>query len=306
MRRLGIVLAAIFAGGNVHAGVIDIGGMMGGANVYTLSNFTSHSSDVEGAIVAGGNVNVQNYAVNLNNRDAYDNYAVVAGGNISLSNGSIHNGKTYAGGTTSLTNAQRPESSDTRPVDFVATSAYYLALSAGLAGVDATGMAEAKWGGVQLTGGGKGGVDVFNVSADLFRYSSHWMLDKLTPGQTLIFNVDGSYGSFNEGGISFDPLSTYNVLFNFHNADNVNVRGVIGSVLAPKAAVTADWGVINGNVIVDRWESTIQINSNHYFKAVELDGFELGGGDPAELPEPGSLALMVAGLGMVAYRRRRG
>lgn len=306
MGKLGIFLVAACATTGVQAGVIDIGSMMGGANIYTARDFKAHSSDVEGSIVAGGNVTVQNYAVNLNNKKAYGDYAVVAGGDIRLTSGAINNGKTYAGGTTSLQQAARVETGSAQPVDFAAASQQFRELAKDLSSLAATGTVESLWSGAKVTGSGNGGVDIFNVSADMFRNSSHWMLDGLSAGQTLIFNVSGSLGTFNDGGISFEPLSGYNVLFNFFEATEVNVRGVIGTVLAPNASVDADWGVINGNVIVDQWNSTIQVNSNHYFRPVDILGFGLEPDDPAQVPEPGTLALLAAGAcAVIGLRRRR-
>ena len=310
--RIGpVVLAlAILGPASAHATVLNLMAPVGGANLYAIRDFTASSSDVEGAVVAGGNVTISSYSINHNDKDAFgkDGYALVAGGNLSLKGGSIENGKAYVGGTSSLTWAATPQMATSNPVDFKAAAGYYKGVADALSDLDATGAVTRLWSGVQVTGSGKGGVDIFNVSSDLFANSSSWTLEKLVPGETLVFNVSGSAGTFNNGGISFEPLAGYNVLFNFYEAKTVDVRGVIGSVLAPYAAQTVDWGVINGNVIVDTWSSTVQVNSNHYFNPVDIAGLKLdkaGDAASAHVPEPGSIALVLAGLAATGVARRK-
>ena len=310
MIRLGILLTAALATTGAHAGVLDIGSVMGGANVFTAGNFTANSSDVEGAIVSGGNVSIASYAVNQNGKAAYGGYAVAAGGNLFLQNGAISNGKTYAGGTTTLSNAAQTPGTTISPVDFAVAAQQFKDIASGLSLVASTGTVTRQYSANKVTGSGKGGVDVFNVNADFFNGGDNWMLSGLSAGQTLIFNISGKQGGFNGGNIGFEPLSGYNVLFNFYEAETVNVKGIIGSVLAPYATVENGWGVINGQVVADTWNSSVQVNSNHYFKPVDVAGFELvKNTPPVEVPEPGTLALMLAGAagiaGVVVSRRRR-
>jgi len=305
--KLGIFLTAALAMTGAQAGVIDLGSVMGGANVFTVRDFTASSSDVEGAIVAGGNVTIQNYAVNEKNHAAFGGYAIAAGGNIALQSGSINNGKTYAGGTTSLKNAAATPGTTVNPLDFAAAAQQFKDIAAGLSVVASTGTVTRQYSANRVTGSGKGGIDVFNINAGFFDGGNNWELAGLTPGQTLIFNISGKQGGFNQGNIGFGPLDGYNVLFNFFEAESVNVNNIVGTVLAPYATVQSGWGVINGQVIADTWNSNIQVNANHYFKSVDLAGFELGTKvPPAEVPEPGTLALMLAGVAAaVALRRRR-
>lgn len=311
MRKLGVLLAVAFAMSGAQAGVLDLGSIMGGANVYTAGNFKAISSDVEGAIVSGGNVTIENYAVNLNKQAAFGTYSVVAGGNIALTSGSIHHGQVYAGGSTAYQSAAEAPRTTVNPVDFAAATQQFKDIAAGLSGIAATGSLEREYSGNKVTGSGKGGVDIFNVDASFFDGGNNWVLSGLTKGQTLIFNISGKDGGFNNGNIGFDPLSAYNVLFNFFEAETVDVKGIIGSVLAPYATVKAGWGVINGQVIADTWDSSVQVNSNHYFESIEIPGFELvdtdpPGEHPSDVPEPATLALMMAGAaGVIAIRRRR-
>ncbi|WP_170976658.1 choice-of-anchor A family protein [Massilia sp. HP4] len=291
-----------------QAGVIDLGAIMGGANVYTARDFSAMGSDVEGAIASGGNVTIQDYAVNFKDRAAYAGYSIVAGGDITLTGGSIHNGSVYAGGKVALERAEAPPRSTVNPVDFAAATQQFKDIAAGLRLVESTGTVEREYSANKIIGSGEGGVDIFDVSAAFLLGGNNWVLEGLTKGQTLIFNISGKHGGF-DGGMH--PLADYNVLFNFFEAETVNMKGILGSVLAPGATAVGIHDVINGQVIVDTWDSSIQVNAANYFKPVDVPGFELVKDNPpveppAEVSEPGTLALMMAGLvGAIAMRRRR-
>ena len=128
MRIAPLALAiAVLGSGSAHATVLDLMAPVGGANLYAIHDFTAPSSDVEGAVVAGGNVTVSSYSINHNGKNAFgkDGYALVAGGNLSLTGGSIENGKAYVGGTTGLTWAATPQMAATNPVDFNGATSYY-------------------------------------------------------------------------------------------------------------------------------------------------------------------------------------
>lgn len=308
------LLVTSFAGASAQAGVIDIGAQMGNANIFTLGDFKGTNSDVEGAVVSGGSIDVNGYAINEHNADAFgkDGYAVIARKDIKLVNGSIKHGLAYAGGTAIVSSGALPTASAIKPIDFDAAAAYFKALSHDLSTLDATGTIDTKsWGAVFLEGSGNGVLDIFNMSGATYGLSNDWKLSGLTPQQTLIINVSGTSVAANPNGVSFNAFKPYNVLFNFYEATTLDPRGIFGSVLAPGANVTASWGQVTGNLVVGSWNSTTQVNTGYYFKPAELDGFRdplpNGGGVPpsGDVPEPGTLALALAGFGAAVLRSRR-
>ena len=133
-----LVLSTVFAAGAAQAGVVDLG--IGGANLYSLSNFSASGSDVEGGVLVAGNLNASSYSINDKNKDAYvahgnSGYALVVGGNLNYSSGSIKNGNYYVGGstTTSSVGLNTATKTTTSPVSFASTSAQLKNTSTSLA-----------------------------------------------------------------------------------------------------------------------------------------------------------------------------
>jgi choice-of-anchor A domain-containing protein len=60
---------------------------------------------------------------------------------------------------------------------------------------------------------------------------------------------------------SNNPAISNNVLFNFIGVNDLRIASsVYGSILAPKAAISTDWGVIWGQVMAKSWSGNQQIN----------------------------------------------
>lgn len=296
------VLSTVLTAGAAQAGVVDLG--IGGANLYSLSNFSASGSDVEGGVLVAGNLNASSYSINEKNKDAYvthgnTGYALVVGGNLSYSSGSIKNGNYYVGGTTTTSSVglNTATKTTTSPVSFAATSAQLKNTSTSLAKVAATGSSSVAYGGMTLTGG-TGNVQVFDLTAAALGSVNNFKFSNLHTNDTLILNISGTNVNLSGG---YGDFSKYNVLYNFYEAQNVTLNGVglYGSVLAPLATLAGGNGQINGNVVVGSWASNIQVNANHYFSATNVAGYV------SAVPEPETYAMLLAGLGLLGWTTRR-
>lgn len=306
-RKTYLALAALVAfAGTAQAGVIDLG--IGGANVFTTTNFKGSNNSTAGAVVAGGNVDLTSFRLNGGNQTAYDGYALVAGGKLTVSNGSLNNGKVYAGGGSALAASvgKNGVSDSTQlPLSFSAVAAHALDMSAELDTLATTGSSRAQYGGLYLTGGNRA-LEVFDLDAKALTSAGWLNVSGIASGATVIVNVSGAAN----GTIhSLGDFGGANVLYNFVDAMSLDFSNVAlaGSLLAPNAAITGGNGTIGGNVIANSWNSSLTLSGTNYFRNVDAAGYELGSpAAGAPVPEPSSLLLMAVGLAAAyAFSARR-
>ena len=245
-------------------------GIAGQFNAFVFSNFTSYSSDTEGPLAVGGNVDVQNYSIN----DVYasnSRVAVIVGRDVNFDAGSFIGQIDYSGSAsvTRIDLKDVSQHSPTAAIDFSAEKNVLGTLSSQLSAAPANGKAVFLYGGVQFIGDGTNNPQVFDVTAAQMANVTYGSFSNLSPGQTVIVNISGDSVSFLGGWTN--GMTIYNALYNLSSATNITIdTNVYGSILAPNATVNGGQGVINGNVIVHAWNSGIQINSNDYFQAVTI------------------------------------
>ncbi|OBV40058.1 collagen-binding domain-containing protein [Janthinobacterium psychrotolerans] len=302
-----LILSTAMAAGAAQADVLDLTGLVGKANLYSLSNIIiGKDNSFAGGIAAARDISASSFRIGSG---AYGNYSVIAGGNFSYSNASLAGGY-YAGGITTIagnTNVAATPPSAAPAMSFATTSSNVSATSSAIGALAATGKATPdQWAPRAVTlssgAGGAKSVEVFNMKSSDFGMINNLQstLDSSVT-KTVIFNLTGNA---NWGNMGMYALNGYNVLFNFVDATSVNFSSidVLGSVLAPNAVIGGSSGNIRGTVVAGDWNANLTLDNSKAFAATGVAGFAAA---VSPVPEPGTWAMLLAGLGLVGFTARR-
>lgn len=282
-------------------------------NVVAFGTFTSQNTEVNGALAVGGNATLTNFSVGKDLDSDYAGSALVVGGNLTYTNGQVFRGDATVGGNISGSGFAVPNGTASShaavPFDFAGEYAQLTGLSAGWAGMAANGSVAT--GGSYVFTGTDADLNVFDISTSALASSSGFSV-YIPDGSVAVFNVTGTSFTSNWPGsfylndeliINHAPEGGSSLLFNFVDATSLTLNGSwAGTILAPDANVTLNWGGIFGSLYANNVTST----SEFY-----MAGFK-GGSEPSDpgvpaVPEPATWAMMILGFGVVgmAARRRR-
>jgi choice-of-anchor A domain-containing protein len=306
-------------------------------NLIVLGDLTS-SSEVEGRTFVGGNLdgNSSNYQIKTPPASSYDTPGLtvvgdVTGGakNLNNASGAVVGGNVTSGfnlngaaqtvqvgGTIANTNvnqntvnaglASTPGFTDGLQQQKSLLSSGMTDLSQGMTKLDAN--SSVAFSGNRATFNAKPdatGVAVFNLSGDDLNRIGEIQFN-LNGADTAIVNVSGANIVLNDNFLGGTQGLGEHVIWNFADAKNLSLSTAWGgSVLAPGAAATTG-NYIQGSAVfgslVQNGEFHLGTYTGGYTPTTPTDP-----SGPKPVPEPGTWALMLAGLGLVALllRRRR-
>ena len=230
-------------------------GAAGAFNGFFLQD-ASYLSDVQGRLAAGGAITVSGHGVGTTLTAADDGRdTLVAGGSLTVSNGQVYHGNAAYGTTASFSSVGFPAGYAYRasPVDFAAADMYLTGRSDAWAALAATGTTAytptgSTWA-IALSGADPA-FNVFTVDG-----SKLWNASGLTitapAGSTVLINVTGTTNRLQNFQTWLSGVDKQRVVYNFAQTTDLTITafGVLGTVLAPRAAVSFSNGFVDGQLI---------------------------------------------------------
>lgn len=277
-------------------------GVMNQYNLIVLGQLNNSSQDVEGRVFVGGNLisgGSPTLAKNLNAAAYAGQTTVAVGGNVSVGNmnlqaGNLRYGGSFSGNFNANGGGNRAQDLSL-PGQVAGISAELHAASTALKNLAANSSTSLVGNQLNFNAVGNGqGVAVFNIAGNLLNNGGVGQINLNLAGVSkIVINVSGANVNISSAGNFVGNWQNSglrpNIIWNFHEATNVNIqKQIFGAVLAADALVTNSTA-IEGSVFAGA------MNQNG---EVHLPGYT------GLIPAPGVLAL--AGLGgLIAARRRR-
>lgn len=251
---------------NTSNNLVDLG-IASSFNVFVLQDLTQPSSDTQGRLAVGRDASLANYSVGdqlPNSNGTLD--VLIVGRNLTFTSGAVYAGNVVYGNSTNLPIYPVSIEGSLRqdyPIDFNSAQAYLNNLSHQLSTHTSNGTVTYQWGGLFLNGTDPF-LNVFYVSGSVLSNANNFVID-VPNGAVVVVNIDGQNVNW-KGGLSVVGTSINNVLFNFYEANLIEIKNIDirGTILAPSAKVNFISGVQNGQMIAYALEGAGQFNNAHF------------------------------------------
>ncbi len=290
---------------------------LGAANGYSAFIFGNVGGsgitgfhDVEGRLAVGGDAYLSSFSVGQKSTAGAGAPSIVTGGNLNIGTGAIYNGGALGKAVYGVSQQNAKVSTqqwfekgtfskgNASTLNFAAAKQQLTTLSKDVAKLKPTGTVIMENDGYTLRGDIHADVNIFNIDSDALK---NLTLDLSTIKSTahIIINDGASKINLSGGYASFSNFAD-RTLFNFANATSTSLTTYSwGSILAPNSDFFGT-GHLEGTLVANSvsaksaWGSQVEIGAKG-FNAVTVSA----------VPEPGTYAMLLAGLGLLACMRRR-
>jgi choice-of-anchor A domain-containing protein len=213
--------------------------------VFVSGNVTG-SPKVAGALVAGGNVTINGFTLNSDAKP----YGVVAKGNLSLTSGTATGAASYGGTLTTSSATVTGGSAKGTLIDFASLAPRVLDASAAVAQSTPNGGLTFGADKIARFVGVKTDSNVFTVDAAVLSQSKGVTISAPATSAVLV-NVTGSSVSMSNLSVTLTNVTANKLVWNAPDATTVSMSTVtfLGSLVAPKAAVTLTGGGFTGQLV---------------------------------------------------------
>lgn len=235
--------------------------------VFVSGNVTG-SPKVAGALAAGGNVTINGFTVNSDAKP----FGLVTKGNLSLTSGTVTNAATYGGTLTTSSATVTGGSTRQTLIDFAALAPRIVDASAAVAQLAPNGALTFGTDKIARFVGVKTDVNVFAIDAAQLSQAKGVTITAPATSAVLI-NVPGTSLSVSNVTVTLTNVTASKIMWNAPDVTTASLSTVtfLGSLLAPKAAVTLTGGGFTGQLVA------ASLGGTGAFKTYAFAGWEAFG-----------------------------
>ncbi len=221
-------------------------------SVMILGDITMDSSgfSTAGRLAGAGNVNLPGgFSIGTELGDnAKGTPVLIAGQNLTVTGGSVYKGKAVYGDILSKPENTNYTAVQGIPIDFIAMGTRLRSMSSDLAALQSNGTVSKSYSTLTLTGQNPD-LNIFQVADSQLGDSTNSIVINAPASSHVLVNVSGSQVKIS-GGLTVNGPAAQHILYNFNQASSLKLSniGVIGSVLAPNAALNFG-GSIKGSLV---------------------------------------------------------